>query len=803
MGQDVVEDCLGEWTKLVGDGDHIDFSHSVFHGPVTGAAGPPGATAPPPAPPPNTLQAAPAFFTGRDSEVEVLLGILAPRDEPGAKVTHACALSGLGGAGKTALASHAAHIARGRDWFPGGTLFADLRGYDNTPMSADRAVTLLLEMLGLRNTELPQSPEAQYARYRSELADRPRMLIVLDNVSDPRQIWPLLPGEDTDHRVLITSRDVQDSLPVRQLTVATLSPQAAHDFIDGSLRCQDPDDHRVADEPDAVRELAELCGQLPLALSIAAALLRRRRQRPIATLTAELRNAVDRLRALSMSGVDQYGKGMALRPVFQVMYERLEPRLAQVFRLIAQAPRDVVGLGGAVALCDLPQQKLESALEDLVACSLLVPARPFHSHGRWQMHDLVRLYARSVVESDSSFQLEATRARVMLTVHYWQTLQSALALLHGSPLDDVPDVFAGDRSLALAWCTDERADLLAVTLWVLSDDEDQFTCAEILAGAFTDYLKHLHPRRAYQDLEIVARAVLTAANRRQRRSTEGRAWTWLSHALDGLRRFDEALDCHDNAERIGEELGDLQALANVLANRGTTLWQLQRYEEGINAQTRAIQALDDLGQHRSAAQCRLNVAQVLTLVSRYSEAHDYLLQCLPHFTKTGDRVSEATTRRWLGTLLGKLGRFEEGIKAHTHALGLCAELGDWHGRAAGWGNLGGFLADMGRHEDAAQAHIRARDWFASLDDHHQEAIAWSNLSGVLIDLGHQDDALHSARAACDLLEASGDLTMLVSELNKIGEIHQSAGRHREALAALTAAAAVATRAGLLRKDTEA
>ncbi|MFJ5307848.1 tetratricopeptide repeat protein [Streptomyces sp. NPDC088350] len=785
----------------MGDGDYFDFSRSVFHGPVTGVAAPSGTAATPPPPPPSTLQAPPAFFTGRDSEVEELLALLAPPDEPAAQDRGACALSGLGGVGKTALALHTAHIARTRAWFPGGTLFADLRGYDDTPMSADRAVTLLLEMLGLRDAELPQSPEAQFARYRSELADRPRMLIVLDNVSDPRQIWPLLPGEGTDHRVLITSRDVQDSLPMRQLTVATLSPQAAQDFIDRSLRHQDPDDHRVADEPDAVRDLAELCGHLPLALSIGAALLQRRRQRPIATLTAELRDAADRLRALSTKGVDQYGKDLALRPVFDVMYERLEPRLARVLRLIAQAPADVVGLGGAMALSELPQQKLESALEDLVACSLLVPVRPFRSHGCWQMHDLVRLYAQNVVENDSSLQSEATRARMMLTAYYWQTLQSALALIWGPPIDDAPDVFTGDRSLALAWCNNERADLLSVSLWVLSDDEDEFTCASVLAEAFTNYLKHLRHRRAYQDVEIVARAVLAAAARRHLRSTEGSAWEWLGQALDGLRRLDEALDCYDHAERIGEELGDLAALADVLANRGATLCQSGRYEEGIAAQTRALRALDDLGRHRSAAQCQLNLAQLLTLIGRLSEAHGHLTQCLPYFTRTGDRVAEATSRRWLGTLLGKLGRFEEGVNAH--ALGLCAELGDWHGRAAGWGNLGGLWADMGRHEDAVKAHMRARDWFASLDDHHQEAIAWSNLSGVLTRLGRQDEALRAAHAARDLLEASGDFSMLVFQLNKIGEIHQSAGRRPEARAALTAAVAVAKRAGLLREDTEA
>lgn len=103
----------------------------------------------------------------------------------------------------------------------------------------------------------------------------------------------------------------------------------------------------MASEPEARGRLVELCGCLPLALIIVAAPLRRRRLRPIATLTAELQAAVDRVRALRAHGVDQWRKELVLRPVFDVMYDRLEPELARVFLLLAQAPGDdFVLLGG-------------------------------------------------------------------------------------------------------------------------------------------------------------------------------------------------------------------------------------------------------------------------------------------------------------------------------------------------------------------------------------------------------------------------------------------------------------------------
>src|SRR6185295_10445762 len=101
-------------------------------------------------------------------------------------------VSGTAGVGKTALAVHWAHRARGH--FPDGQLYINLRGYDpaGRPLEPDEAVRAFLVALDTPPSRIPADPAAQTALLRTLLSDR-QILIVLDNARGADQVRALLP----------------------------------------------------------------------------------------------------------------------------------------------------------------------------------------------------------------------------------------------------------------------------------------------------------------------------------------------------------------------------------------------------------------------------------------------------------------------------------------------------------------------------------------------------------------------------------------------------------------------------------
>ncbi|HEY0641375.1 MAG TPA: BTAD domain-containing putative transcriptional regulator, partial [Pseudonocardiaceae bacterium] len=192
-------------------------------------------------------------------------------------------VSGPPGVGKTALALHVAH--RVRPEFPDGQWFVRLAGAAAPRDPAD-VLAELLRASGEDGAAVPDGPEERAAALRARLADR-RVLLVLDDAAGVAQVAPLLPGT-TGNAVLVTSRDDLAGLAVfhggHGVRLSALDGADAGVLLERALGSA-----RARAEGDAVAELVELCGRLPLALRIAAADLTARPERPVADYVAELR----------------------------------------------------------------------------------------------------------------------------------------------------------------------------------------------------------------------------------------------------------------------------------------------------------------------------------------------------------------------------------------------------------------------------------------------------------------------------------------------------------------------------------
>ncbi|MEV4581475.1 BTAD domain-containing putative transcriptional regulator [Nonomuraea jabiensis] len=271
---------------------------------------------PRPVPVPRQLPPPPPSFAGRSRELAALDRIMAA---PGDKVVIS-AIGGTGGVGKTWLALHWAHGNLPR--FPDGQLYVNLRGFDpsDAPMPPETAVHGFLDALGVDAAAVPVGLEAQAALYRSLVAGK-RMLIVLDNARDTDQVTPLLPGSPSC-AVLVTSRRQLPGLitghGARPIPLDTFDPDEARQAITRLLG-----EERVRAEPDAVADLLDRCGGLPLALGIVAARARMHPGFPLAVLAGQLREDSSRLDLL-----DAGEQTASLRAVFSWSYRALTPPAA-------------------------------------------------------------------------------------------------------------------------------------------------------------------------------------------------------------------------------------------------------------------------------------------------------------------------------------------------------------------------------------------------------------------------------------------------------------------------------------------
>ncbi|MFF9061869.1 BTAD domain-containing putative transcriptional regulator [Streptomyces sp. NPDC014882] len=320
---------------------------------------------------PAMLPADVADFSGRRRELDGVAAALRRAGSSPAVVT------GAAGTGTSALAVHAAH--RARRSFPDGQLYADLSGQSERPRSPAEVLGWFLRAMGVAEHRLPASTEERGQLYRSLLADR-RMLVLLDDAADDRQVRPLLPGAG-GCRALITGRGPFTTLPgARPVTLGPMSAEEGRRMLSAIVG-----EGRTGDEPDAAARIVELCDRLPLALRIVGARLAAHPRRRLATAAARLEPEERRLDELRAGDLD-------VRAALSRGHRRVPAPARAALGALASGCPDVFGAREAAHVLGCPREEAEDALESLAGARLLEVSGPVPA--RYRLMPLVRLFAR-------------------------------------------------------------------------------------------------------------------------------------------------------------------------------------------------------------------------------------------------------------------------------------------------------------------------------------------------------------------------------------------------------------------------
>jgi DNA-binding SARP family transcriptional activator len=320
-------------------------------------------------PVPTHLPTAIPDFIGRDAELAEIIELLGRAGE-----VPVVAVTGMGGIGKSALAVRVAHDLRAA--FPDGHVYVAL----HPAADPHQVLGSFLRAYGVAEQELPEAPGERIALWRTVTAER-RILLVLDDTRDSRQVRDLLPATPGG-AVLVTSRRRILDLPgAHWIKLGPLSPGEALALLERIVGAE-----RVDSEREAAQRLLAECSHVPQAIRLVSARLLAGRQWTMADAGHHLD---DELR----------------RHHFDYGYGELTRGQARAFRLLARPEGPHIGVTEAAARLELPERETETILEALADVHLIEAGR----RGSYHYLELIRSFARHRAEAEDA---RAAPARV-------------------------------------------------------------------------------------------------------------------------------------------------------------------------------------------------------------------------------------------------------------------------------------------------------------------------------------------------------------------------------------------------------
>lgn len=721
------------------------------------------------------------------------------------------ALQGMGGIGKTVLASALCHECNIRRSFPDGVFWIEI---GQEPQIATRLGDIG-HAFGDDRGEYPDELRGR-SRLTALLEDK-AVLVVLDDVWDSRHAEAFRVVGPRGRLVITTrSRRLVTQLGALNQSIDILTDDEGRALIAERLGIA------PADLSLECINIIRLLGGHTLAITIAAAQLCERGMDFASRLLERLHRRADEgnpFKDLDMSDDD---KNQNLELCLSLSYDDLSDGLKRRFRLIGVFATNGTFDQAAVAAVwgDDDEDDADDALNDLVRAGLLVL-----ENGRYNQHGLLRVYARALLRRAGELDDAQRRHFDHYSTLYGDYDANNNEGRHSAIQSDFEDLRA-----ALAWgwnhASQSAVDLAFALTYYMQLRESHETARFLLTTAHqaaerSGYTKgQAHVLRALGDVELreddcaAARSCFSQALALYSLSGTvfGQANTLQALGNAAMRelQFADAMNYYGLALTLYEQIPDPLGQANTLVGLGEVVRTKGEHIVALGYYRRALTLFERLGDRQGQAKSLFFMGEVARMVYDYTDAQDYYEQALTLFKQTHDQVAQANILGALGDVaymqddltaaqtyyndartiyhqipvqlgeanmlhsLGEVARmrleYSVAQECYSQALTIFEQRREPRGQANSITGMADLARMQGNYLAASTLYHRAMGFYERIADQRGQARVQKLLGDVATAVNRYEEAQSYYDSACTLFQQVSDQLGEAQALQALGDV---------------------------------
>ena len=540
---------------------------------------------------PRMAPSVPKLLTGRDNEIQDLVKKFRLKEKKTGS-PKIFAIRGMGGIGKTTLATALAHHPVIEQESPDGTLWVSLGPKPDL-------MTLLDEWGEQFGEDLSgyASPEARSRALASVLHDK-KVFIVVDDVWRAEDAGLFAVGGD-DCRILLTTRnaDVARTIAGKDVYhVKTLDENASIELLEKLTT------KAATSSNEDMHSLAAQLGGLPLGLIIAGSLIADEWEAGVG-VKGILADLQEKEKRLGMS-TETRSVDAALRMSYEWLSDESHKRAFRFLGVFGGKP-NTFSLDAAAEVCGLDLPTMRRVMVVLVNRALVEVVKD----ERYTLHALVADFASILLDGVEDDKAHLNHARHYLNIAKQYTSSN---MKNWHSLD--PDW--NNVRISANWLSTIRG---------LSDLKDQPKTELMvdLSDALNDLIQARKPLEGLKWLQAGERA----CDRLDRLETKGRLLLTIGLVELDLGIFDRAIEHFEECERIFNSLGDTEGIIYARGNLGLVYHKRGEYTEAIKIYEQVTRICEDAGDVYGTATGYYNQADVHYLIGNLSLSLSKLDRC--------------------------------------------------------------------------------------------------------------------------------------------------------------------------------